>query len=71
MADTHAVALAGESDGVRATEISGPGSSTEHSPQTLPLNSKRLTTQILRQLTVGLGVPSTVFQDDLRAMIEE
>ena len=38
--------------------------------QTLPLNSRRLTVPLLRQLAEGLGVPTTASQDDLRSMIE-
>ena len=38
--------------------------------QMLPLNSRRLTTQMLRQLAGGLGVLSRVSKGDLRAMIE-
>ena len=40
------------------------------SGQTLPLNSRRLTSSLLRQLAEGLGVPSTASQGDLRPMIE-
>ena len=38
--------------------------------QTLPLNSRRLTVPLLRQLAEGLGVPTTASQDNLRSMIE-
>jgi hypothetical protein len=40
------------------------------SGKTLPLNSRRLTVSLLRQLAAGLGVPSTASQGDLRPMIE-
>ena len=36
----------------------------------LPLNSRRLTAQVLRQLVGGLGVPSSASQGDLLSMIE-
>ena len=37
---------------------------------TVTLNTRRLTTQRLRQLAGGLGVPSSVSPEDLRALIE-
>lgn len=39
-------------------------------PQTLPLNSRRLTATLLRQLAGGLGVPTTAARGDLLTMIE-
>ena len=38
--------------------------------QTLPLNSRRLTAALLKQLAGGLGVPTTAPQGDLLTMIE-
>ena len=39
-------------------------------PTTVPLNSRRLTVPLLRQLAGWLGVPSTAKQGDLGPMIE-
>ena len=54
--------------------VSGSGHSSgtagRGSGQTLPLNSRRLTMSLLRQLAAGLGVPSTASQGDLHPMIE-
>ena len=38
--------------------------------QTLPLNSKRLTASLLRQLAGGQGIPTSASQGDLRPMVE-
>ena len=48
-------------------DSTGGGRGSAH-PVTL--NSRRLTTRRLRQLAGGLGVPSSVPPEDLRAMIE-
>ena len=56
-------------DGLNGEET-GAGSESERRVQTLPLNSRRLTASVLRQLAGGLGVPTTATQADLRPMIE-
>ena len=50
--------------------ISGSSLTGRGSGRTLPLNSRRLTAPLLRQIAAGLGVPSTASQGDLLPMIE-
>ena len=48
----------GREDG-RSWEEMGSSSGSGRRVQTLPLNSRRLTVSVLRQLAGGLGVPPT------------
>ena len=76
MAEGHVAADAAPptttDDAGAAVAGSGRSSGTvgRGSGKTLPLNSRRLTVSLLRQLAAGLGVPSTASQGDLRPMIE-
>ena len=73
MVDIHHVAAGGDGtrvDGAGVDPGFGPPGPTRGAAQTLPLNSRQLTTQMLRQLAGGVGVPSTASQADLQAMIE-
>lgn len=65
MADEHVNADALGTDG-----DSSSGKVGRRGGQTLPLNSRCLTAALLRQLAVGLGVPSTASQGDLCLIIE-
>ena len=70
MADDHVPVT-----GTPLTDDAGAGDSdlaARRGPavQTLPLNSRRLTAALLRQLAGGLGVPTTAPQGDLLTMIE-
>ena len=70
MADDHVPVT-----GMPLTDDAGAGDSdlaARRGPavQTLPLNSRRLTAALLRQLAGGLGVPTTAPQGDLLMMIE-
>ena len=79
MADEHAAAIEGGAhdetapgprmDSVIASGSDGHGGSV-HPPLTVTLNSRRLTTERLRQLGAALDVPATASSEDLRAMIE-
>ena len=50
--------------------IPGTGPGVGEARRTLPLNSRRLTAALLRQLAGGLGLPTTASSDDLRTLIE-
>ena len=70
MADEHEVAASTPpqpSDGAGAEDSGREG---RRPAQTLPLNSRRLTAPLMRQLAGGLGVPTTAPPGDLLTMIE-
>ena len=53
-----------------AGDVGGESSPREAGARPMPLNSRRVTRPVIRPLAAELGLPTTVYNEDLRQMID-